>query len=108
VHCKFQTTVEFNISPAQYLVEFGVRVSTDLEEKQYAVAVENSWPSLPGILCGLCPQNSPILRGGLENADLFPMSSPASWCFLIPKRYSMEVSNLSKNKNSVENCEHLY
>jgi hypothetical protein len=30
-------------------------------------------------------QNPPIVRGGLENADLFPMSGSASWCFLIPK-----------------------
>jgi hypothetical protein len=37
---------------------------------------------------GVLPmQNPPILRGGLENADLFPMSGPASWCFLIPKRF---------------------
>ena len=45
----------------------------------------------------------PYLRGDLENAALFPMSGPASWCFLtcmvfldsIPKRYCVEVSNLS-------------
>ena len=36
-------------------------------------------------------QNPPLLRDGLENADLFPMSGPASWCFLIPKRFCKEV-----------------
>ena len=41
-------------------------------------------------------QNPPILRDGLENADLFPMSGPASWCFLIPKRFCKEVSTHSK------------
>jgi hypothetical protein len=35
--------------------------------------------------------NPPILRGGLENADLFPMSGPASWCILIPKRYCKKI-----------------
>jgi len=43
-------------------------------------------------------QNPPILRDGLENADLFPMSGPASWCFLIPKRFCKEVSTHSKKK----------
>jgi hypothetical protein len=39
-------------------------------------------------------QSPPILRDGLENAALFPMSGPASWCILIPKRYCMEEPNL--------------
>ena len=46
-------------------------------------------------------QNPPILRDGLENADLFPMSGPASWCFLIPKRFCKEVSTHSKKKKKV-------
>jgi len=45
-------------------------------------------------------QNPPILRDGLENADLFPMSGPASWCFLIPKRFCKEVSTHSKKKKT--------
>ena len=44
-------------------------------------------------------QNPPILRDGLENADLFPMSGPASWYFLVPKRFCKEVSaHFKKNR----------
>ena len=46
-------------------------------------------------------QNPPILRDGLENADLFPMSGPASWCFLIPpilQKKRKKVAHLSVSK----------
>ena len=42
-------------------------------------------------------QNPPILRDGLENAALFPMSGPASWCILVTKRFK-EVSTPQKKE----------
>ena len=55
---------------------------------------------------GVSPmQNPPILRDGLENADLFPMSGPASWCFLIPKRYCTQGTELNWTGLSLRSCD---
>jgi hypothetical protein len=60
-------------------------------------------------------QNPPILRGGWRMPTFFLMSGPASWCFLIPKRFcnkevsihSKKVTKISDDQTPAEASPHI-